>query len=552
MRYLIGLALGCALGLGALALPAQAGLDDDCRSGTNDIDLKIRACSELIRRNPRDGWAYGTRGDGYLAKGDNNRAIADFSKALQLSPGDDFALAGRGAAYYHRKDDDRALADLNEAIRRKARNAYALSYRGAVYLQKGKYDRALADLNEAITIDPRDSASYWRRGETYRMKHDYARAVADFNKALQLNPSDKYTHASRGEVFRLKGEFARAIADLDEALSRRPHDAFAYGSRGAAYRLKGDYGRAVADLNKALEIDPFNSFASAELSLAKSPLLSLAPTQEKKPAPVPTLPSKEPNTAPTQPHKEPAPPKANPRPPVVALGRRVALVIGNAAYKVGPLQNPGNDATAIAEALEKQLRFEKVTLRLDLKFDEFRSALRDFQREASRAGLALVYYAGHATERAGKNYLIPIDAKLDNASDLALETIPLTTVLEQIDGANRLKLVILDSCRNNVFPLGGENRGETRGLTRVEPGRNTLVVYAAKEGTVAADGIGHRHSPFTAALLKRIATPDLEVRFLFGEVRDDVLAATAHQKEPQEPFVYGSLGGERIFLRTTP
>jgi tetratricopeptide (TPR) repeat protein len=551
MRYLIGLAFGCALWLGASAPPARAGLNEDCRQN-RDADLRVRACSALIGRNARSGWAYANRAAGYFMQGDDDRAIADCNKALQLNPGDDFALGVRGAAYHHKKDDDRALADLNEAIRRKARNDFALSYRGAVYLRKNEYDSALADLDNAIAINPRNSLYYWRRGETYRLKHDYERAIADFNKVLQLNPSDDYAHASRGEVFRKKGELARAIADFDEALRRRPRDAFAYASRGSTYRLKGDYDRAVADLNKALEIEPFNRFASAELALATPPLPSLAPTEEKKPAPAPILPSKAPSPAPTEPHKEAAPSKAGPRPPVVALGRRVALVIGNAAYKVGPLQNPANDATAIAEALVKQLKFEKVTLRLDLKFDEFRSALRDFQREASGAGLALVYYAGHATERAGKNYLIPIDARLDNAGDLALETIPLTTVLEQIDGANRLKLVILDSCRNNMFPLAGESRSGTRGLKRVEPGRNTLVVYAAKEGTVATDGVGSRHSPFTAALLKRIATPDLEVRFLFGEVRDAVLAATGHLKEPQEPFVYGSLGGERIFLRATP
>ena len=228
----------------------------------------------------------------------------------------------------------------------------------------------------------------------------------------------------------------------------------------------------------------------------------------------------------------------------------MALVIGNAGYKVEPLANPVNDATAVAEALEKQLKFDKVTLKVDLGRESFLAALSAFSREAAGAGLALVYYAGHATERRGKNFLIPIDARLDKAGDLGVETILLDTVLEQIEGATKLKLVILDSCRNSMFPLAdGDRRGGSRGLIRVEPGRNTLVAYAAKDGTVAADGVGRRHSPFTEALLKRLATPGLELRFLFGHVRDDVLAATAHQKEPQEPYLYGSLGGEQIFLR---
>jgi uncharacterized caspase-like protein len=219
-------------------------------------------------------------------------------------------------------------------------------------------------------------------------------------------------------------------------------------------------------------------------------------------------------------------------------------VIGNAAYKVGPLQNPGNDAAAVAEALTR-LGFDKVVLKRDLAYDGFRAALRDLARDAAGADLALVYYAGHATERDGRNFLIPVDARLETATDLGIETIPLHTVLEHVEAARKLKLVILDSCRNNVFPLAGRGRSITRGLTRIEPGPDTLVVYAAREGTVAADGVG-RHSPFTAALLKHIATPGLEILYLFREVRDDVLAATARQ---QEPYVYGTLGRERIFLR---
>jgi uncharacterized caspase-like protein len=118
-------------------------------------------------------------------------------------------------------------------------------------------------------------------------------------------------------------------------------------------------------------------------------------------------------------------------------------------------------------------------------------------------------------------------------------------VVAQLAGVTKLKLVILDACRNNVFPLAGSSRGSTRGLYRVEPEENTLVFYAAKDGTTADDGLGRKHSPFTAALLKHISTPGLELRFLLGEVRDDVLAATAHI---QEPHIYGTLGRNKIFL----
>jgi len=229
-----------------------------------------------------------------------------------------------------------------------------------------------------------------------------------------------------------------------------------------------------------------------------------------------------------------------------AEARRVALVIGNAAYKVGPLQNPVSDAAAVAEAFDKQLRFDKVILKRNLGSNGFRAALQEMAREASGADLGVVYFAGHGTELNGRNYLIPVDAVLAMAGDLDLEAIALDTVLKQLAGVKKLKLVILDACRNNLFPMAGVERAGSRGLARFEPNvNNTVIAYAASYGTTAADGAGRRHSPFTEALLKHIATPALEIRFLFGEVRDEVAAATGGD---QQPHVYYSLGRERFFL----
>jgi uncharacterized caspase-like protein len=229
-----------------------------------------------------------------------------------------------------------------------------------------------------------------------------------------------------------------------------------------------------------------------------------------------------------------------------AEARRVALVIGNAAYKVGPLANPVNDATAVADALGKQLEFDKVILKRNLTFDGFRAALIEMAREAAGAELGLVYFAGHGTEVAGRTFLIPVDASLATASSLDVETIPLDTVLSQLGGVKRLKLVILDACRNNPFVLPGAKRSVGRGLARIEPEDNTLVAYAARDGTTADDGPGRRHSPYTAGLLKHMATPNLEVRLLFGRVRDDVMAAT---NAVQQPHIYQSLGGREFYLQ---
>ena len=230
-----------------------------------------------------------------------------------------------------------------------------------------------------------------------------------------------------------------------------------------------------------------------------------------------------------------------------ADARRVALVIGNADYKIAPLESPISDAVAVAEAIERQLKFDKVILRRDLGAEALRNALRELAQETRGAELGLLYFAGHGVEVGGRNYLIPVDARLKAARDVELEAIALDTVLAQLDGVSALKLVILDACRNNPFPLaGGGTRNVGIGLARIEPEGNTLVAYAARHGTMAEDGPGSGHSPFTTALLKHIAMPGLEVRQLFGYVRDDVVAATGQR---QQPYVYGTLGGQGLFLR---
>jgi Caspase domain len=228
-----------------------------------------------------------------------------------------------------------------------------------------------------------------------------------------------------------------------------------------------------------------------------------------------------------------------------AEARRVALVIGNSNYRVGPLQNPGSDAAAVAQILQGQLRFDRVILKRDLTFEGFRAALHEFSREVSGAEMAVVYFAGHGTEVNGKNFLIPVDATLSRASALDLEAIPLDTVLGQLGGVRRLKLVILDACRNNPFAMAGARRTVSRGLARVEPEENTMVVYAAKDGSTADDGVGRTHSPFTEAFLKHAPTPGVEVTLMFRRVRDDVIRTTGDE---QRPHVYFTLGSQEFYL----
>ncbi len=234
-----------------------------------------------------------------------------------------------------------------------------------------------------------------------------------------------------------------------------------------------------------------------------------------------------------------------------AHARRVALVIGNSAYQhVAELKNPRNDARDIAKTL-KSIGFDDVELKEDLDYRALRMALRQFVQSSQGAELTFVFYAGHSIEVNKKNYLVPVDAKLNTAVDVDFEAIALDQVRTAASSASKLKMVILDACRNNPFKMAGRSstRSVGRGLAIVEANTNELIAYSAKEGTVAQDGETSRNSPFTTALLKNLKKPGIEVGVMFRVIRDDVLSATSNQ---QEPYTYASLGGEPMFLNGRP
>jgi Caspase domain/Putative peptidoglycan binding domain len=233
--------------------------------------------------------------------------------------------------------------------------------------------------------------------------------------------------------------------------------------------------------------------------------------------------------------------------------KRVALVIGNSNYRnVARLPNPEKDADSIAK-LFRDSGFDTVVTSTNVGNLDFKRAIRKFEDAAYEADIAVVFYAGHGIEVGGVNYLVPVDAKLATDRDAEDEAISLNRVVESVEGAKRLRLVILDACRNNPFVATMKRRSALRsvtsGLGKVEPtGTDTLIAYAAKGGSTAEDGEG-AHSPFTTALLDNLAVPGLDIRLAFGRVRDEVLKITNRR---QEPFVYGSLGGGNIALVPAP
>jgi hypothetical protein len=245
--------------------------------------------------------------------------------------------------------------------------------------------------------------------------------------------------------------------------------------------------------------------------------------------------------------------------PLWAGNNRVALVIGNGGYRHVPtLPNPPRDASDIADALQ-QMGFS-VTRLIDGDLAQMNKALSDFATVAAKADTAIVFYAGHGIEAAGENWLIPVDAEIVSDSDPSKRAISLHQVQKLVEKTPGLGLIILDACRDNPFAMkmaaevpapasSGQPRTTSRsighGLAPTDPTGNVLIAFSAKDGTVAEDGDG-RNSPFTTALLHHIAQPGVEVTFLFRIVRDEVMKAT---NGTQQPFVYGSLSKESIYLK---
>jgi Caspase domain len=231
--------------------------------------------------------------------------------------------------------------------------------------------------------------------------------------------------------------------------------------------------------------------------------------------------------------------------------KRVALVVGNSNYKnVARLPNPERDAASIAK-LFREAGFDTVIEANNVGNLDFKRAIRKFEDASQDSAIAVVYYAGHGIEVNGINYLVPVDAKLASDRDAEDEAISLNRVVESVEGAKQLKLIILDACRDDPFVNTMKRfrrvafRGIAPGLAAVAPtSSDTLIAYAAKAGSTAEDGEG-KHSPFTTALLDNLTVPGLDIRLAFGRIRDEVLKITDQR---QVPYVYGSLGGGNISL----
>jgi tetratricopeptide (TPR) repeat protein len=545
----------------ALAIAGPVLADDmaTCRDKQAEAKAKARldACEKVLAAGQAPGKdlaiANYVRGQVFRTKGNYDRAISAFDAAHTADPDNPEYITFRGLAYEEKGDDDHAMADYNLVLQTHPKAGRAFYNRDTLYLRKAALQSALDDFNEALKYVPSTSSlaylAHADRGRVRTINKDFDGALADFAEADRINPAASLARLNRCLAYTVMGKFDQALADCNSVIEKAPKSHFAIVSRADAYQAKGDLDAALRDYNFVLGMNPNHVRAHTgrgqlferkhDLAQARadyrSAAFALTPYDNFETALARQI-ARERLAALT--------PQAPAAPSTV---RRIALIIGNGAYKsVHQLDNPPRDAKLVASAL-RDIGFQTVTLTSDLTRDKFFDVLHTFASEAEKSDWAVVYYAGHGFEIGGVNYLVPVDAKLAADRDAETEAVALEQVIAAVGGARKVRLVMLDACRDNPFAPTMQRTMELKlvdkGFSNIEPAAGFMVVYAAKHGETALDGDGV-DSPFATAVARDIKQPHVEVRKLFDLVRDDVWSASKHQ---QQPFTYGSPPGREDF-----
>jgi tetratricopeptide (TPR) repeat protein len=560
---LLGLVMHAATG------PARAAGDiETCRNNSAEPAARLAACESVIAdekiTGPSRAAAFWYRGDSLMKKRDYDGAIAAFSASHEIAPQNINVINQRGIAYSSKGDDERALADYDLCLQLRPTYGSAYNNRGLIFMRRGELQRALDEFNLAVKHISNDQGRYlhyYNRARVQRLLKAYDASLADFAEAQEANPDGPQVPAYRCRTYIDMGRFDDALADCNTALAKTPNNVYALTGRAIAYFGKGNLDAALNDYDQVLRINPNYVRAYVGRGQLFEKRRNLAAARADYRAAASAVAARRDDIETTQARAlakarlevllgavAPAPAgKALPSAPQPSGPRKVALIVGNGAYRnVAPLANPPRDAKLIASTF-RELGFATVTMVPDLGRDKFFAALHEFGVEAEKADWAVVYYAGHGMEIGGVNYLIPVDARLKADSDAETQAVALEQVIASVAGAKKLRLVMLDACRDNPFEKTMQRtialKLVNRGFSNIEPEAGFMVVYAAKHGETALDG-DSQNSPFATVLARVIKEPKLEVRKLFDVVRDDVWKAT---NRAQQPFTYGSLPGREDF-----
>lgn len=564
-RLLVALSLLAATLWSAPAVAqARNQLGALCTTDTTPADKMIDACNKIFALKVFRGEQLATihfwRAVGWNKKGDYSRAITDATEAIRLQPSQ-AAYNLRGSAYYDKGDYEIAITDFDDALKLGPPSGIIFHNRGNSWRGKHDYARAIADYDMSIKADPKSAFSFQNRGISKQALGDLDGALADVNQAIRLDPSLPQPLINRTAIWRAKGDLDRAIADGSEAIRLAkdqppvnimtpPNSVLisGYTHRALAYEAKGDYARARDDYKATLAIVASDAGSKANQATAKIRLSLVTDAAAPIPRDAPS-PTTQPTTNPAAQQTGAAP---APSPAPAVRGTRMALIIGNGAYAhVKALPNPPNDARAVAKSL-REIGFT-VSEGVDLDRAAMQKMTRDFLRDAARAQVAVVYYAGHGVQVDGRNYLIPIDVELKPGAGMTEAMIDMDTIMAGLDDQVRTNILIFDACRNNPMAQQVASAGTNRGIEGASGlaaptslgagatlGAGTLIAFATAPGQVALDGEG-ANSPFSAALSRHLGTPGLEVHQMLTRVRAEVVSST---KNKQVPWSNSSLLGE--------
>ncbi len=517
-----------------------------------DFDGAMKELDIALQLDPKNPIVHMWRGIDLNRMSRYADAIGEFNQALATNPKLSGALNGRGYAYFNSGDSGKALTDLNAAIEDDPKLSSAYVTRGIVFSSMGEQQRAVDDLTNATRLSPDMWQAYGNLGFVYNKARQFDKAIPAFDEALRVAPKNAGIYNGRAWANMNLGNPDAAIPDLKQAISLAPNFVKAHGNLGRIYLERRDTDNAIGEYNEVIRIDP----RAVQALIARGRAFEMAGTLDKAQADVQAALAIAPDNSVALAVQDRLKSKiaiasgAAPAPKADHAGVRVALVIGNSKYKaVDALGNPARDAKLIADALSRA-GFANVRTLIDGTRDDMAAALKKFSADAANADWAVIYYAGHGIEYDGNNFLVPVDVKYVEDADIPKESVALDAVLNAVGPASKLRLVMLDACRENPFASelhgSAENSSLGKGLARIEPESGTLVAFATKHGHVATDGDG-QDSPFAAAVVKRMLMPGLEINRLFRLVHDDVFAST---NKEQEPFTYGQLPAQDFFFRT--
>ncbi|MBB4362872.1 tetratricopeptide (TPR) repeat protein [Bradyrhizobium sp. CIR18] len=540
-------------GLFSAAADPQADDLTLCRDRQAEVQARASACDNLLKADKLTGKdkaiALSVRGNTLISKRDYDRAIETLSIAIDLDPDYVIALNLRGLAYERKGQDDLAMADYNLALRKRPTYGVPYNNRGVIHARRGALQSALDDFSLSIKYTPKFLLGWTNRARARTLMKDFDGAIADFAEAEKIDPTAPQIASNRCITYGMMGKYAQALADCNGLIERQPKNVFAINNRADVSMMKGDLDAALKDYNTAIQINPNNIRAHSGRGQIYERKKDLAQARADYRAAAYSLTKfDEPDVARARAVAQERLAALTLQAPAGATGRRVALVIGNGSYKnVHALPNPPRDSKLIASVL-RDVGFQSVISVNDLTRDKFFDALKAFAEEAEKADWAVVYYAGHGFEIGGVNYLVPVDAKLAADKDAETQAVALEQVIAAVGAARKMRLVVLDACRDNPFAPSMQRtlslKLVDKGFSNIEPGAGFMVVYAAKHGETAMDGDGSANSPFATALAREIRQPRIEIRKLFDIIRDDVWAATKHE---QQPFTYGSPPGREDF-----